>query len=193
MVDCAREPDPPTSSSSSLPNLKPLRATMASDLSAIASLPQRERQAAYSALLPALYASPLPGLVDLIGHLVQDQSVSLVAGRQVLTELVEGIREGKLGAAGGDEREVRKDVLERAVAAVGGQAGNYDEQVRTSSSSFLLLLRAHSFPEWTGQVELKLNWSVVYKLVVCRCRSLSSSWRTSWRTRKTGRERRRSS
>lgn len=192
MVDCAREPDPPTSSSSSFPNLKPLRATMASDLSAIASLPQRERQAAYSALLPALYASPLPGLVDLIGHLVQDHSVSLVAGRQVLTELVEGIREGQLGAAGGDEREVRKDVLERAVAAVGGQAGNYDEQVRTSSS-FLLLLRARRFPEWTRQVELKLIWSVVYELDVCRCRSLSSSWRTFWRPRRTGRERRRSS
>lgn len=189
MVDCAREPNPPTSSS--FPNLKPLRTTMASDLSAIASLPQRERQAAYSALLPALYASPLPGLVDLIGHLVQDQSVSLVAGRQVLTELVEGIREGKLGAAGGDEREVRKNVLERAVAAVGGQAGNYDEQVRTSS--FLLLLRARRFPEWTRHVELMLNWRVVLKLDVCRSRFLSSSWRTFWRTRRTGRERRRSS
>lgn len=102
-------------------------------LSSISSLPPKDRLSAYQALLPGLYASPTPGLADLVAHLVTDPSVSLVVGRQVYSDVVDAFKEGRVG--GGDV-EVKRTVVERILERVGsggGQAGNYEEQVSSLS------------------------------------------------------------
>lgn len=105
-----------------------------SGLASIADLPQKERLPAYLGLLPSLYASPLPDLPALIAHLVQDAAVPLLIGRQVLSQVVDDLTKGRLEAAKGKakEGEVRREVLEKTLAAVGTHSGNYDEQVRAA-------------------------------------------------------------
>jgi hypothetical protein len=111
-------------------------------LSQISTLPQKDRLPAYNSLLPSLYASPLPDLVDLIDHLINDPSVSLVTGRQVYSEVVSTIKHGDQLSGGPDvAREVIENVLEKVKNGTSASSiANYEEQVSRMSYEVIKLL-----------------------------------------------------
>lgn len=178
-------PSPPPSPQSRLGRAhlqpQPAPSVMSSaDLASMADLPQKERLPAYLALLPALYATPLPGLPALIAHLVQDSAVPLLAGRQVLTQVVEDLAGGALERAKGkeEEAEVRREVLEKTLESVGSHSGNYDEQVRRRSPAS----HCSHWPSCRACTDADASRFP-------RCRRSRSSWPSCWSAMRTGRRR----
>lgn len=100
-------------------------------LSEITSLPQKDRLPAYTSLLPDLYAAPIPGLVNLVDHILNDSSVSLVVGRQVYSDIVSVINLAKLEGGQDASRQVIERILDLVKSSGSASSiANYEEQVR---------------------------------------------------------------
>jgi COP9 signalosome complex subunit 4 len=98
-------------------------------LAEYASLNQRDKAPAYLSLLSEILARPdqtaIPAdLHRLVDTVVNEESVGLVASRQVLTELVKALSEGKVVDA-----ELRKQIVVDTLGIVQPRQNSYDEQV----------------------------------------------------------------
>ena len=102
---------------------------MESKLAQFATLSQKDKAPAYLSLLPEILsrsnasaiATDLHSLVDTV---VNQESVGLVVGRQVLSELVRS-----LGAGAIKDTEVRKRIVQDTLATVQPRITSYEEQV----------------------------------------------------------------
>lgn len=107
-----------------------LTPTMESKLAQYASLSQKDKAPAYLSLLPEILTRPDPSAIAADLHLVVDtvvnqESVGLVVGRQVLAELVKS-----LGAGAIKDTELRKRIVEDTLAIIQPRLTSYEEQVR---------------------------------------------------------------
>lgn len=115
----------------------------------ITSLPPRDRLPAYLALLPDLYQSPLPGLPDLVIHLVSDPAVSLVVARQVYAEIVAALGDNRITDEDA-KRVALEKILEKISDMSGGAQANFEEQVGLRCSLWSLSDRSIMFVRiWT--------------------------------------------
>jgi COP9 signalosome complex subunit 4 len=104
---------------------------MESKLARFASLSQKDKAPAYLSLLPEILsrsnssaiATDLHSLVDTV---VNQDSVGLVVGRQVLSELVKSLGGGII-----KDNELRKRIVEDTLATVQPRITSYEEQVST--------------------------------------------------------------
>ncbi|CDZ98403.1 COP9 signalosome, subunit CSN4 [Phaffia rhodozyma] len=121
--------------------------SLSTQLIEISDLPQKDRLPAYLEILPDLYSDPSPGLIDLVDHLVNDSSVSLVVGRQVYSEVVHALGNEKVGRPGEDRNEdLVKEVLQGILEKVGGNPGNYEEQTSLLRNQLATILEGEE--EW---------------------------------------------
>lgn len=103
---------------------------MDSKLAQYASLSQKDKAPAYLSLIPEILTRPDPSAIAADLHLVVDtvvnqESVGLVVGRQVLAELVKS-----LGAGAIKDTELRKRIVEDTLATIQPRLTSYEEQVR---------------------------------------------------------------
>jgi len=101
---------------------------MEAKLTQISALTQKDKGPAFIALIPEILsqsgqslAKDLHALVDTV---VNQDSVGLVVGRQVLSELVKVLGEGTIADA-----ELRKRVVEDTLVTVQPRIVSYEEQV----------------------------------------------------------------
>lgn len=98
-------------------------------LSSILSLPQKDRLPAYLGLLPKAFKTPIPGLVEIVDHLLHDPAASVVVGRQVYAEIVAALSDGRVGDEEGQgKRDALEGILDK-ITGRGGNEANYEEQV----------------------------------------------------------------
>lgn len=101
---------------------------MESKLSQISSLSQKDKGPAFIALASEILSSSGPNvardLQTLVATVVNQESVGLVVGRQVLSELVKSLGEGAIQDAG-----VRKRVVEDTLQTIQPRIVSYEEQV----------------------------------------------------------------
>lgn len=106
---------------------------MESKLAQFASLSQKDKAPAYLSLLPETLSRPDSSAIAADLHLLVDtvvnqDSVGLVVGRQVLAELVKSLGTGAL-----KDIELRKRIVEDTLATIQPRLTTYEEQVRMSS------------------------------------------------------------
>lgn len=106
---------------------------MESKLAQFASLSQKDKAPAYLSLLPEILSRSNPSAVAsdlhlLVETVVNQDSVGLVVGRQVLSELVKS-----LGAGSIRENELRKRVVEDTLATIQPRIVSYEEQVSSQA------------------------------------------------------------
>jgi COP9 signalosome complex subunit 4 len=102
---------------------------MESKLAEYASLNQKDKAPAYLSLLSEVLSRPDQNAVpadlhQLVDTVVNQESVGLVASRQVLTELTKALEEGKVA-----NPELRKQIVEDTLGIVQPRQNSYDEQV----------------------------------------------------------------
>jgi COP9 signalosome complex subunit 4 len=100
-------------------------------LAEFASLNQKDKAPAYLSLLSEILARPDQNVIPadlhrLVDTVVNQESVGLVASRQVLAELVKSLDEKKIVDA-----ELRKQIIEDTLRIIQTRQNSYDEQVRT--------------------------------------------------------------
>jgi COP9 signalosome complex subunit 4 len=98
-------------------------------LAHLATLPQKDKSAAYSSLLAATlsrqHVQSIPhDLHALVAHVLNQDSGGLVVGRHVLAELVKALEQGAI-----KDRQCRKEVVQSTLDAVRPRIVNYEEQV----------------------------------------------------------------
>ena len=100
---------------------------MEAKLSQISTLSQKDKGPAFIALIPEILSQPGPSsahdLHALVDTVVNQDSVGLVVGRQVLSELVKILGEGTI-----KDVELRKRVVEDTLATVQPRIVSYEEQ-----------------------------------------------------------------
>lgn len=117
-------------------------------LAQLASLSQKDKGPAYSALIHASLAQSSPDVVAADIHLIVDAIVnqdsgSLVVARQVLAELVRVLADGPV-----KDSALRKRLLEDSLSIIQPRIVSYEEQVGYSSGALLASLIRH-IGEWT--------------------------------------------
>jgi COP9 signalosome complex subunit 4 len=115
----------------SLPTLRhaDVCCTMDQKLAEFASLNQKDKAPAYLSLLSDILARPDQALIPadlhrLVDTVVNQESVGLVASRQVLAELVKSLDEKKIADA-----NLRKQIIEDTLQIIQTRQNSYDEQV----------------------------------------------------------------
>jgi len=102
---------------------------MESKLAQISSLTQKDKGPAFIALISEIFSSSGPNVAKdlhtLVDTVVNQDSVGLVVGRQVLSELVKSLGEGVI-----QDADVRKRVVEDTLQTVQPRIVSYEEQVR---------------------------------------------------------------
>ena len=103
---------------------------MQSQLSQIAALNQKDKGAAYVALIPEIFSRPNPtslaaDLHSLIDTLVNQEHVGLVVSRHALSEVVKALGQ----QPGLDDLELRKRLVEDAISTIQPRVSSYEEQV----------------------------------------------------------------
>lgn len=103
---------------------------MDNQLSQFLALSQKDKGPAFISLIPEILARPDPSAVvadlhALVDTVVNQDSVGLVVGRQVLSELVKILGEGAI-----KDVELRKRVVEDTLNTVQPRIVSYEEQVR---------------------------------------------------------------
>ena len=98
---------------------------MDSSLADISSLPATSKTTAFLSLLDRTLSTPYPSSNDLSSFItaVTQDSIGLVVSRQVVAAFVKRLPEIK-------ERNVKKQVAERALEAVQARQASFEEQVR---------------------------------------------------------------
>jgi COP9 signalosome complex subunit 4 len=101
---------------------------MESKLTQISSLTQKDKGPAFIALISEILSGSGPNVAKdlhtLVDTVVNQDSVGLVVGRQVLSELVKSLGEGVI-----QDAEVRKRVVEDTLQTVQPRIVSYEEQV----------------------------------------------------------------
>ncbi|KAJ7179105.1 hypothetical protein C8R46DRAFT_886999 [Mycena filopes] len=108
-------------------------------MDSILALPQKDKGAAFIALIHDTIARPDQATVahelqSIVDTVVNQDSVGLVVGRQVLSELVKILGEGAI-----KEPDLRKTVVEGTLATIQPRIVSYEEQA--SSGPFVNILR----------------------------------------------------
>ena len=103
---------------------------MEAKLIQISSLSQKDKGPAFVSLIPDILSQPGPSLAKdlhaLVDTVVNQDSVGLVVGRQVLSELVKILGEGAI-----KDVDLRKRVVEDTLETVQPRIVSYEEQVRS--------------------------------------------------------------
>ncbi|KAG6916288.1 hypothetical protein DXG01_007529 [Tephrocybe rancida] len=104
---------------------------MDTQLAQISALSQKDKGPACIALIPEILARPDPTILvadlhKLVDTVVNQDSIGLVVGRQVLSELVKILGEGSI-----KDVELRKRVVEDTLTTVQPRIVSYEEQVNT--------------------------------------------------------------
>src|SRR6266404_4175033 len=104
-------------------------------LAQLSTLNQKDKGTAYLSLLSSIFTSQGGGgnniardLHVLVDHLI-NQDASIIAGRQVLTELIKNLTSATI-----PDTELRKAVVEDILSIIQLRATTYEEQVRTTNS-----------------------------------------------------------
>ena len=118
---------PPTRGTRRFQSL-PLLATMDQKLAQLSTLNQKDKGTAYLSLLSSLFSSQgnaniAHDIHALVDHLI-NQDAGIIAGRQVLTELVKGLTSANI-----PDTELRKAIVEDVLSVVQLRATSYEEQV----------------------------------------------------------------
>lgn len=106
---------------------------MDSQLAQFAALSQKDKGPAFISLIPQIIALPDPTSVlndlhTLVDTVVNQESIGLVVGRQVLSELVKVLGEGAIR-----DVELRKRVVQDILNTTQPRIVSYEEQVRWSN------------------------------------------------------------
>jgi COP9 signalosome complex subunit 4 len=91
------------------------------------SLGQKDKAPAFVALIPQILSSGTavaPGLHSLVDTVVNQDSVGLVVGRQVLSEITKVLSEKAIA-----DDELRKEVIQDIINVVQPRIVSYEEQV----------------------------------------------------------------
>ncbi|SRR6266498_4448564 len=106
---------------------------MEAKLAMYSTLNQKDKGPAFISLIPEILAQPPDRLAKdlhtLVDTVVNQDSVGLVVGRQVLSELVKVLAEGVI-----KDLELRKRVVEDTLNTVQPRIVSYEEQVRCCKS-----------------------------------------------------------
>ena len=101
---------------------------MEAKLTQYSTLSQKDKGPAFISLIPEILSQSGPSLAKdlhtLVDTVVNQDSVGLVVGRQVLSELVKVLGEGGI-----QDVELRKRVVEDTLATVQPRIVSYEEQV----------------------------------------------------------------
>ena len=104
-------------------------ARMESKLAHFSTLNQKDKGPAFISLIPEILAkqnaAASADLHTLVNTVVNQESVGLVVGRQVLTELVKILGDGSV-----KDMELRKRLVEDTLATIQPRIVSYEEQVR---------------------------------------------------------------
>jgi COP9 signalosome complex subunit 4 len=108
--------------------LHSLRTLMDDKLAQLSALPQKDRGAAFIALIHDILArtdqsTVAADLHSLVNTVVNQDSVGLVVGRQVLSELVKILGDGAVKSP-----ELRKTIVEGTLATIQPRIVSYEEQ-----------------------------------------------------------------
>ncbi len=100
-------------------------------LAQLSTLNQKDKGTAYLSLLSNIFTSQgsnniAHDLHVLVDHLI-NQDAGIIAGRQVLTELVKSLTSATI-----PDRELRKAIVEDILSIIQMRATSYEEQVRTT-------------------------------------------------------------
>nr|GAT59451.1 constitutive photomorophogenic 8 [Mycena chlorophos] len=131
---------------------------MSAKLTAVCALPQKEQAAAFVALAqddifskkPPSMASDLRALVDTV---VNTDSVGLVVGRQVLSELVKILGDGVV-----KDVELRKTLVQETLAVIQPKIVSYEEQVNILRFQLADILEEEE--EWSEAARVLMGTSL---------------------------------
>ncbi|KAH0840148.1 hypothetical protein J3R83DRAFT_1128 [Lanmaoa asiatica] len=131
---------------------------MEAKLSHLATLAQKDKTPAYLSLLSETLSRPdhssLPAdLHVLIDAVANPDIVGLVTGRQVISELVKSI-----GAGAVTDHDIRKRVVEDALATLQPRIASYEEQVNSLRFQLADLLETEE--EWTEAARILMGVSL---------------------------------
>lgn len=124
------------------PNSLRFTLAMESKLDQCSALAQKDKGPAFVSLIQEIVARPESSTVPPDLHLVVDtvvnkESVGIVVGRHVLSELVKILGEGAI-----KDNEIRKRVVEDTLATVQPRLISYEEQVSGFSNDYNIILTA---------------------------------------------------
>ncbi|KAG5351309.1 hypothetical protein C0989_007010 [Termitomyces sp. Mn162] len=131
---------------------------MDAQLVQISTLNQKDKGPAFIALIPEILSrldpsSLVADLHKLVDTVVNQDSVGLVVGRQVLSELVKILGEGSVKDA-----ELRKRVVEDTLTTVQPRIVSYEEQVNTLRFQLADLLEEEE--EWSESARVLMGISL---------------------------------
>ncbi|KAG6860379.1 hypothetical protein C0995_011986 [Termitomyces sp. Mi166 len=137
---------------------------MEAQLAQISALSQKDKGPAFIALIPEILSRPDPSrlvadLHKLVDTVVNQDSVGLVVGRQVLSELVKILGEGSIKDA-----ELRKRVVEDTLTTVQPRIVSYEEQVNTLRFQLADLLEEEE--EWSESARVLMGISLERRVYV---------------------------
>ncbi|KAG5649032.1 hypothetical protein DXG03_000381 [Asterophora parasitica] len=131
---------------------------MDGQLAQISALSQKNKGPAFITLIPEILARPDPSalvadLHKLVDTVVNQESVGLVVGRQVLSELVKILGEGSI-----KDVELRRRVVEDTLNTVQPRIVSYEEQVNTLRFQLADLLEEEE--EWSEAARVLMGISL---------------------------------
>ena len=131
---------------------------MEAKLAEFSTLSQKDKGPAFISLIPQILsqsddavARDLHTLVDTV---VNQESVGLVVGRQVLSELVRILPEGAI-----KDTDLRKRVVEETLAIVQPRIVSYEEQVVTRTDTYCIYL-SFDIPSSNRSTASVSNWQI---------------------------------
>ncbi|KAG6876256.1 hypothetical protein C0993_004668 [Termitomyces sp. T159_Od127] len=131
---------------------------MDAQLAQISALNQKDKGPAFIALIPGILSCSDPSrlvadLHKLVDTVVNQDSVGLVVGRQVLSELVKILGEGSIKDA-----ELRKRVVEDTLSTVQPRIVSYEEQINTLRFQLADLLEEQE--DWSDSARVLMGISL---------------------------------
>ncbi|EGO01924.1 hypothetical protein SERLA73DRAFT_177559 [Serpula lacrymans var. lacrymans S7.3] len=131
---------------------------MESKLVQFSSLSQKDKAPAYLSLIPeVLSQSDQPAIAanlhTLVDTVVNQESVGLVIGRQVLSEIVKNLEAGAIPSSG-----LRKRIVEDTLATIQPHIVSYEEQVNSLRYQLADLLESEE--EWSEAARVLMGISV---------------------------------
>jgi len=126
-------------------------------LAQIAGLSQKDKATAYQSILTDLLARPdqtsLAADIHILVENVVQESVGLVIGRQILSELVKALEEERVSAPG-----LRKQIVQETLATIQPRIVSYEEQVNSLRFQLADLLEAEE--SWTEAARVLMGISL---------------------------------
>jgi COP9 signalosome complex subunit 4 len=130
---------------------------MEQKLAQYSALSQKDKGPAFISLIPLILSQPADSLIKdlhtLVDTVVNQDSVGLVVGRQVLSELVKVLAEGAI-----KDVELRKRVVEDTLNTVQPRIVSYEEQVNTLRFHLADLLEEEE--EWSPAARVLMGISM---------------------------------